>query len=227
MTRVAIDGFNRQAETIRRLVGKTVDRTACFATAAVALRDRGQRHAPLVYALIAGSFWLLLGNAGAHGWLLKMLAVLLLLGPLLSVCAIDARFGIIPDGLVAVIVCGGLLQTALTGTDPIQRITEAAVMLAAAWLFRQAYFRLRGIQGLGLGDVKLAAAGVLWTGLAPVSAIILIATMSGFVEVVLLRAQGRRTARHDAIAFGPHLALGIWLGWIAVTLGCCGEILPS
>ncbi|MDR3468739.1 MAG: A24 family peptidase [Xanthobacteraceae bacterium] len=210
-----------------RMIGKTIDRSTRFAAAALAVRGDGRRYTPLVYAMIAGLLLLLAETLNEAGWATTSVAVVLLLGPLMAICAIDARFGIIPDGLVVAIACGGCLEMAMTGVDPVQRTIAAAMMLAGAWLFRASYFRVRGFHGLGLGDVKLTAAGVLWTGLGPVPAIILIAVVSALACVILQRLQGNRVTGRDAIAFGPHLALGIWLTWVAGALGCCSELWPA
>lgn len=212
---------------LARSVGKTVGRAARFILAVVALRQQARPYVPLVCALVAGLVWLaVLGETEATGWLVASIAALLLLAPLIAICAIDAQFGIIPDGLVVLLVFGGCLVLAASDADAVQRIIEAAAVFGGGWLFRAAYFRLRGAHGLGLGDVKLAAAGVLWTGFALVPAVILISVVSALASLGVLRAQGHRMTSRDAIAFGPHLALGIWLAWVASFGRCCNGIGP-
>jgi leader peptidase (prepilin peptidase)/N-methyltransferase len=227
MRQAATASLRRLSAATLRSIGKTIERSGYFVTSAVALRGEHLRYAPVVYALIGGLLWLLMENLVGHGWVVTLVAVALLLAPLVAICAIDARFGIIPDGLVAAVALGGCLQIAVAGVDPVQRVVGAAVMLTGAWLFRAVYFRVRGFHGLGLGDVKLAAAGVLWTGLAPVPAIILTAVVSALAGVALLRMQGTKVTGRDAIAFGPHVALGIWLTWVADAVGGFSEIWPS
>lgn len=79
-----------------------------------------------------------------------------LLGILAAICAIDARYGIIPDRLTAGLAAGGLLQTYLGGqAGPLERGFEAVAVMAAAALFRASYRWIRGFDGLGFGDVKL------------------------------------------------------------------------
>ena len=213
------------AVAMRGMFDKTVSRTARFIGAGLALRHEALPYALLVYGLLAGAVWLTAGLVGEPRWFMTTTAGLVLFCLLAAVCAIDARFGVIPDSLVVALAIGGGLEMIATGAaDPFQRVGEAGVMLVAALLFRAGYFRARGFHGLGLGDVKLAAAGVLWTGLTPVPAIIVIAALSALALVGVLRLQGHRMAGQDAIAFGPHLALGIWLAWIADTVRCCGEI---
>jgi leader peptidase (prepilin peptidase)/N-methyltransferase len=202
------------------MLRKTVSRTVQFIGRALALRHDALPYAPLAYGLLAGAVWLMVGLAGEPGWLVTTVAALALLCLLAAICAIDARFGVIPDSLVVALSVGGCLATMATGTaDAAQRMGEAGIMFATGWLFRAAYFRVRGMYGLGFGDVKLAAAGVLWTGLVYVPTVILIAVGSALACLGVLHAQGHRLNRRDAIAFGPHLALGIWLAWIAGIVG--------
>jgi len=210
---------------IRRTLDKTFSRTARFIGNGLALRDEARPYAPLVYALLSGAVWLVVGLVGEPGWFVTIAAGLVLLCLLAAVCAIDARFGVIPDSLVvALAVGGGVATVAIGAADLAQRVGEAGIMLVAASLFRCGYFRARGLHGLGLGDVKLMGAGVLWTGLSPVSAIILIAVASAFTSIGVQHAQGETMTGQDAIAFGPHLAVGIWLAWIASTTHCCDGI---
>jgi leader peptidase (prepilin peptidase) / N-methyltransferase len=216
MTDAAGTARRRGDPALRCALGKTLGRTAGFVGAALALRVEGRRYTPLVCLLIGGAIWLGIGVVGAPGGLVIAISALAFLALLAAVCAIDARFGIIPDSLVIALAVAGVLQVAATGAaDPIERVAEAGAVLAAAWLFRAGYFRVRGVQGLGLGDVKLMAAGVLWTGAASVPVVILVAVLSALVGLAVVRAQGHRLRGRDAIAFGPHLALGLWLGWIA------------
>jgi leader peptidase (prepilin peptidase)/N-methyltransferase len=202
-----------------RALGKTAGRAADFLVAALVLRDQGRPYAPLAYALFAAAVWLLVGVMGEPDRLAIMMAAAVLFGLLVAICAIDARFGIIPDSLVIALALVGGVHVVATGiADPLLRAAEAAIVLVAAWLFRAGYYRARGHHGLGLGDVKLLAAGVLWTGVASVPAVILIAVASALVCLAVVRAQGHRLSGQNAIAFGPHLALGMWLGWIAGVL---------
>lgn len=195
---------------------KTFRRTARFIGTALAVRPEARSYAPLVYCLLAGAAWLIVAQAAEPAWYLTTGPALVLLCLLAAICAVDARFGVIPDSLVILVALGGLLETTATGAaDPVQRLGEAGIMFVAGWLFRAAYLHVRGINGLGLGDVKLAAAGVLWTGIASVPSVILVAVGSALTSLGVLYAQGHKLTSRDAIPFGPHLILGIWLTWIA------------
>jgi leader peptidase (prepilin peptidase)/N-methyltransferase len=66
-----------------------------------------------------------------------------------------------------------------------------------------------------LGDVKFVTAGVLWIGIEAVPALLTVAVLSAFISLVILRAEGHSLSGKQAISFGPHLAVALWLTWIA------------
>ena len=100
------------------------------------------------------------------------MAILLSFVLLCALCAvlawIDIRHGIIPDWLNLSIAALGLLKIVLSEdrTAAIQALGEGVAVGAAFWLLRRLYFAFRGIQGLGLGDVKFLGAAGIWVGVA-------------------------------------------------------------
>ena len=101
-------------------------------------------------------------------------------------------------------VCTGLLG----------RGFESRRVLAAATLFRASYRWIRGFDGLGFGDVKFVAAAALWVGIRNGG----IAFGGGAVGHGQPADPAGRRPRIDgqqAISFGPHLAVGLWLTWAA------------
>jgi leader peptidase (prepilin peptidase)/N-methyltransferase len=202
-----------------RALGKTLGRTALFLGPALQWQGAQRQYALIAWSLIAGWIWLLVGLRGEPAWPEITLAALYLSGLLAAVCAIDARYGIIPDSLVIALAVGGLVQIVLIGPpDRLQRLIEAGLFFLAAWLFRAGYYRLRGHHGLGFGDVKLATAAMLWIGIKAAPGLLIIAVLSALTSLLILRANGHKLHRLQAISFGPHLALGIWLSWLVDVL---------
>jgi leader peptidase (prepilin peptidase)/N-methyltransferase len=218
-------------------VVKTIDRTKHFAVQSLAWQGMERPYALLAWSMLAGLIWLLMKaiSGPGLGWVL-MPGQIVLLTILVSVCAIDARFGIIPDGLVLALAASGLIQTGLaflvgeagpTGLawtnaafasylDAFAwRAGDAAAVFAAALALRGCYRVLRGREGLGLGDVKLVTAAALWTGLSGLPFVLGGAVVSAMLSLLVLRSEGAELRSGDAIAFGPHLALGIWLTVLA------------
>ncbi|MEQ9608585.1 MAG: A24 family peptidase, partial [Kiloniellaceae bacterium] len=159
-----------------------------------------------VWALLAVPAPLVWPTA-ALGWVLLALAV------------IDAKHFILPDVLTLPLIPAGLAVAWWLDPDQIlhHAIGAAAGFLGFAGL-AWAYEKLRGREGLGLGDAKLlAAAGawVSWTGLgsvllwaAPIALVVSLA--AGVIHGTL----SDKLAGRSALPFGPFLALGFWLTWL-------------
>jgi leader peptidase (prepilin peptidase) / N-methyltransferase len=136
-------------------------------------------------------------------------------GLLCVLCAIlawiDIRDGIIPDWLNLAIALLGLVKIIATD-DPlaaIEALGEGAVIGAVFWLLRRLYFAIRGIQGLGLGDVKLLAAAGIWVGIAGIPFVLLIATMTALACAGVMQLSGRALTTRTSLSFGPFLAAGL------------------
>jgi leader peptidase (prepilin peptidase)/N-methyltransferase len=129
---------------------------------------------------------------------------------LLLLGAIDRRTGLLPDMLTLPLVAAGLLEGLVTmdGAPPIDRVAGAAAGYAVFAGLAFAYRRLRGRDGLGLGDAKLLAAGGAWLGWQALPGVILVGAGGALAAALILQRGG--LTRHTAIAFGPWLALGIW-----------------
>ena len=79
-----------------------------------------------------------------------------------------------------------------------------------AWL----YHKIRGRDGLGLGDAKLFAAAGAFVGWQGLPLVLLVASGGGVVAILLLRLRGRVIGPTDIIPFGPFLGFGFWLVWL-------------
>ena len=194
---------------------KTAARTRDFIRHALVWREPYREYAAVCWLFAGGAAWLTLDvstglnppSAAIWGGYLLVLLV--------AICAIDARFGIIPDVLVVWLAAGGLVQ--LVGQDwesVAQRMAAGVLAFLGGCLLRMVYRMVRGREGLGFGDVKFLLAGAPWIGLEGVPVLLLIAVLSATVSLVILRAGGVRPSRSDAVSFGPHLAVALWLVWV-------------
>ncbi len=161
--------------------------------------------ASLVVALWAATLF--------SGWLLW--ASCLLGWSLLALAAIDRRDGILPDVLTLPLLLAGL--AVIAGLDaarmPAHIVGAVAGFLGFAGL-AVIYQRVRGRDGLGLGDAKLLAAAGAWLSWEGLPSVVLLAAVSA-LAVALLRSAGGQALRADRrIAFGPYLSLAIWLVWL-------------
>ena len=138
---------------------------------------------------------------------------------LVALARIDWRKMILPDWLNALLALTGLAQS-LALRDPEPWDALAGALVAGGLMFAVAAFyrRTRGVDGLGFGDVKLAAAGAIWTGLAGIGPMLLVASASAGASIA---ARAWSDGRLDAGArhpFGPWLALGVFSAWLMTHL---------
>jgi leader peptidase (prepilin peptidase)/N-methyltransferase len=143
------------------------------------------------------------------------MAILLSFALLCALCAVlawvDIRHGIIPDWLNLSIAALGLLTIILSEdrAAAIQALGEGVAVGAAFWLLRRLYFAFRGIQGLGLGDVKFLGAAGIWVGVAGIPMLLLVATITALACVGAMQLSGRALTARTSMSFGPFLAAGL------------------
>ena len=134
---------------------------------------------------------------------------------LLTLGWIDLRCWLLPDTLTLPLVIAGLVGAA--AFDPEQltdRALGAALGYSSLWAIAVLYRRLRGREGLGLGDAKLLAASGAWLGAAALPGVILAAALSALVAAGCLRLAGFRMGAQSPLPFGPFLALATWALWL-------------
>jgi leader peptidase (prepilin peptidase)/N-methyltransferase len=159
----------------------------------------------LACGLLAATAVLGLG-AGWHGAAGALLGV-----SLVPVVAVDLSHRLIPDVVVGpAAVAGAAAGVAADPAHwwvPLGGAAGGAGVLLALWLAHP--------EGMGLGDVKLAALLGAVLGMAVVPAL-LVAFAAGAVAGVVLLARFGRRARSMGIPFAPFLAagalVGLWAG---------------
>jgi leader peptidase (prepilin peptidase) / N-methyltransferase len=122
---------------------------------------------------------------------------------LVAVAAVDLATRRIPNELVGALVVLALVPRALGDRAVIvESIVAGLAVFAVALLLG---YMSRG--GLGMGDVKLAAALGFVLGKVVLPALVL-GTAAGAVAGLAVIARRGRAGRHATIAYGPYLALG-------------------
>jgi leader peptidase (prepilin peptidase)/N-methyltransferase len=58
-------------------------------------------------------------------------------------------------------------------------------------------------------------AAARWIGIQGLPILLLMGVLSAVVSVLIMRAEGEDLHGQQAISFGPHLAVGLWLTWVA------------
>lgn len=137
------------------------------------------------------------------------------------VSVIDRRMQLIPDVLSLPAVAAGLAAALIVGPDagPATFFDHAAAALVAGggfYAIRHAYRHWRGIEGLGLGDVKLAAAAGAWVGLDWLGMTLLLACIAALAATAVRAAFWRgQIDTTTALPFGSFIAPSIVVAWLA------------
>jgi leader peptidase (prepilin peptidase)/N-methyltransferase len=138
----------------------------------------------------------------------------------LAIAAIDARFFIIPNELSAAGFALALVNAAILAPHAMGEAIALAALRGAvlALMFlglRALYRRVRGREGIGLGDVKLAGVAGAWLGWMTIPIAIEIAALSALAVYGLRHhAGGRQFDAALKFPFGLFLAPSIWLCWL-------------
>jgi len=144
-----------------------------------------------------------------------------LLGTLMIAGAeIDARTFLLPDTVTLGALIGGILAAAvLDPFDPADSAGEASARAlgtaAMLLLVRWSYARLRGREGLGLGDIKLAAAIGAWLPLDAIPICFALASSAALILVLFARVRGRPLEAATKLPFGAFLCPALWLVFYA------------
>ncbi len=133
---------------------------------------------------------------------------------------VDARAFLLPDLITwGAVVCGIVAAPLLDAAHPWSAVGEAmaragcvAIVLG---LFRGGYAWIRRSEGLGLGDVKLAAAIGAWLPIDAIPLCFGLATTSALLTVMFARLGGQPVMRTTRIPFGAFLCPALWVVFYA------------
>ena len=170
---------------------------------------------PNVALCLAGALLIALISAFSLPW--KNAAASAVLGTfMLAGADVDARTHLLPDMVtLGALLLGLAFAPVLDAMEPWQAFAAASARAAGAALIlaglRWGYARIRREEGLGLGDVKLAAAGGAWLALAAIPLWLGLASTAALVAVALARLRGQTFDRATRVPFGAFLCPALWL----------------
>jgi leader peptidase (prepilin peptidase)/N-methyltransferase len=177
---------------------------------------------PNIAVLVLGAGAIALVSAVALPWPLVVASTLL--GALMIAGAdVDARTYLLPDVVTwGAVACGILAAAALDPMHPalaaVTASARAAAVAAALALLRAGYAWARGRDGIGFGDVKLAAAVGAWLPLEAVPMCFGLAAAGALTAVLLARLRGEEIHATMQIPFGAFLGPALWLVFFANVL---------
>ncbi len=143
------------------------------------------------------------------------------LGMAMAVIAItDARYFIVPDVISLPMIVLGIILSPLFPHQTESALTlfysaiAALVGFLVFYSLRRFYELFRKREGLGLGDVKLAAVAGAWTGLEGMNMVFLLSSLSAICFISLKSLSGNKVKSTTAIPFGVFIAPSIWIVWV-------------
>jgi leader peptidase (prepilin peptidase)/N-methyltransferase len=151
-----------------------------------------------------------------------------LAGAMGAIAFVDARSLRVPDIINLPAALGALVFGALEarwwGADIFPALASALLAMIICgvvfFILREAFFRLRGFEGLGFGDVKLAATGGAWLGWQDFPLAVLFGAVGAIVFVAIAAMLSRGAwSRERKIPFAAFFAPAIWLVWIFLRIG--------
>jgi leader peptidase (prepilin peptidase) / N-methyltransferase len=138
---------------------------------------------------------------------------------MIAIAAVDAREFRIPDRLVLIALALGLAAAATAALPSfaaavLGAAARAALVALVLFGFRLAYRRIRGREGLGLGDVKLGAVAGMWLGWTACALAIDFAALAALAAVLVSGLRGQRISGTTRVPFGLFFAPAIWAAWL-------------
>jgi leader peptidase (prepilin peptidase)/N-methyltransferase len=141
---------------------------------------------------------------------------------MLAIALVDRRSFLIPDWLslpaipLGVIAAGSAINPLADTLAPPSHLIGAGVGALSFYALALVYRRLRARDGLGLGDVKLAAAAGAWVGIGFLADVLLIACAGALFALAfrLLTRRDEPVAATTPLPFGAFLAPAIWIVWV-------------
>ncbi len=168
----------------------------------------GRVHVAMTVLMFAWALWVM-----PTAWILAPTLALAWL--LTALTAVDVASFRLPDALTApMLVLGLCVSMVLPGRPIVDHLVGAVAGFAVLALIGWAYERLRGREGIGLGDAKLLGAAGAWLGWRPLPSLVLVACVLAMVLVGVMAVSKGRAALRERLAFGGPLCLATWLIWL-------------
>ena len=143
-----------------------------------------------------------------------LLATIALAAVLTVASVIDIGSRRLPDYLILPVLALGLLLTLILepGGLPLH-VLAAGLGFLALYLVAVTYRRLRGYDGLGLGDAKLLAAAGAWLGPLYLAPVVFVSAVLALVAALILRLLGQQVSLQSTLPFGPFLSASFFGFW--------------
>ena len=145
-------------------------------------------------------------------WLLAVRLVFTAL--LVALFATDFETQRLPNALTLPGLACGLLSSVWLPPGLAAAALGAALGAAVPWSIRWVWFKAKGVEAMGLGDVKMLAMIGAFLGWQQVWLVLLFSSLAGAFVGILLTGTGRRSLQ-SRLPFGTFLALAAFLASLA------------
>lgn len=166
---------------------------------------------PIVEAITGGMFlagYLLYGPS-------PLLVVRLIFGcAMLVLFVIDLQHRILPNVITLPGIVAGFLCSLLAGPGWLASLIGIAAGGGTLWAIAEVYYRVRGQEGLGMGDVKMLGMIGAFLGWKLVLLTLVLASLSGTIVGVGVLLMKRESMKY-AMPFGTFLAVGAIIAAVA------------
>jgi leader peptidase (prepilin peptidase)/N-methyltransferase len=137
------------------------------------------------------------------GWTLLVLGI------------IDAKHFLLPDSLCAFLALSGLVATlGLVRQEFVNHLIGGFAGVLFFILLATLYRKIRGREGVGLGDAKLMGAIGLWLGWQALPTVVLFAAVLGLLSVCISSLTGKSLSFSLRLPLGTFLAVAAWIVWL-------------
>jgi leader peptidase (prepilin peptidase)/N-methyltransferase len=116
----------------------------------------------------------------------------------------------LPDVITLPGVAAGVALSLVTAPGPVAALAGAAAGAAVLMAVRWGWKRMTGVEGMGLGDVKMLAMIGAFLGWRQVGVVLFLASLTGAVCGLGLTAFGRRSLQ-TRLPFGTFLAVAAYV----------------
>ena len=127
---------------------------------------------------------------------------------------VDLRTGYLPNWLTLPLIALGVVQAWSVQFPVLLSVLGAVIGYLLIFVLSEYWHRVRGRQGIGLGDAKLLAASGSWLGVYLLPQVLLVASAAGLLTVGGQAVLSSKSVDlKESIPFGPFLALATWSVW--------------
>lgn len=143
------------------------------------------------------------------GWSLRALGLMGFACGMTTLAVIDQRVNYLPDQLTLPMMWVGLLfqLNPATKTVGIENAVLGVVFgYLILWVVAYLFLKLRGMEGVGYGDMKLMAVVGAWLGPLSIPLVLFFASLLG-IAWQLVAIVRKKMHRQDQFAFGPWIVV--------------------